>query len=64
MKKLANKNLERQRRHARIRTKVSGTSACPRLCVFRSNKHIHAQIRSVHVESVMRKRTIERHTIS
>ena len=44
MKKLANKNLERQRRHARIRTKVSGSAACPRLCVFRSNKHIQAQI--------------------
>ncbi len=44
MKKLTNKKLERQRRHARIRTKVSGTASCPRLCVFRSNKHIHAQI--------------------
>ena len=44
MKKLANKNAERQRRHARIRTKVSGTATCPRLCVFRSNKHIEAQI--------------------
>ena len=44
MKKLANKNAERQRRHARIRAKVSGTATCPRLCVFRSNKHIQAQI--------------------
>jgi len=44
MKKLANKNEQRQIRHARIRTKVSGTATCPRLCVFRSNKNIHCQI--------------------
>ena len=44
MKKLANKNEQRLVRHARIRTKVSGTATCPRLCVFRSNKNIHCQI--------------------
>ena len=38
------KNIERLRRHARIRTKVSGTASCPRLNVFRSNKHISCQI--------------------
>jgi len=38
------KNAERQRRHARIRTKVNGTASCPRLNVFRSNAHIHCQI--------------------
>ncbi len=38
------KNNERLRRHARIRTKVSGTASCPRLNVFRSNKHISCQI--------------------
>ncbi len=38
------KNSERLRRHARIRTKVSGTATCPRLNVFRSNKHISCQI--------------------
>ncbi len=38
------KNKERQRRHARVRTKISGTPECPRLNVFRSNAHIHAQI--------------------
>ncbi len=38
------KNEERLRRHARIRKKVNGTAACPRLCVFRSNAHIHCQI--------------------
>ena len=38
------KNISRVRRHARVRAKVSGTSACPRLCVYRSNKNIEAQI--------------------
>jgi large subunit ribosomal protein L18 len=33
-----------QRRHHRIRRRVSGTSERPRLCVFRSNNHIYAQI--------------------
>ena len=40
----ASKNKERERRHARIRKKVSGTASCPRLNVFRSNAHFHAQI--------------------
>ena len=34
----------RIRRHRRIRKKVTGTAARPRLAVFRSNKHIHAQL--------------------
>jgi len=38
------KNLNRQRRHARLRTKVSGTATCPRLSVYRSNAHIHCQV--------------------
>ena len=38
------KNAIRERKHARVRAKVSGTASCPRLCVFRSNKHIEAQI--------------------
>lgn len=38
------KNETRKRRHARVRAKVSGTSTCPRLNVFRSNSHIFAQI--------------------
>ena len=32
------------RRHARIRAKVNGTKGIPRLCVFRSNKYIYAQL--------------------
>ena len=34
----------RRRRHHRVRKKVTGTSARPRLAVFRSNKHITAQV--------------------
>ena len=37
-------NVARTRRHARVRKKISGTSECPRLNVFRSLKHIYAQI--------------------
>ena len=32
------------RRHRRVRKKVSGTSERPRLAVYRSNKHIYAQV--------------------
>ena len=38
------KNKSRQKRHLRIRNKISGTVTCPRLNVFRSTKHIYAQI--------------------
>ncbi len=34
----------RERKHKRVRAKISGTKDCPRLVVFRSNKHIEAQI--------------------
>jgi large subunit ribosomal protein L18 len=34
----------RVRRHVRTRTKVSGTAERPRLAVFRSNRHIYAQL--------------------
>jgi large subunit ribosomal protein L18 len=34
----------RVRRHRRIRKKVGGTAARPRLAVYRSNRHIHAQL--------------------
>lgn len=39
-----NRKLERERRHKRVRTKISGTAECPRLCVFRSNTNVYAQI--------------------
>lgn len=35
---------ERTRRHIRVRAKISGTAECPRLCVFRSNTNVYAQI--------------------
>ena len=35
---------ERQRRHARVRRKISGTTECPRLAVCRTNKNIIAQV--------------------
>ena len=38
------RTFERNRRHIRVRRKISGTPECPRLCVFRSNKGIYAQI--------------------
>ena len=44
MLKKISKNETRLRRHARVRTKVSGTPECPRLNVFRSNAHIHVQV--------------------
>ena len=39
-----NRKAERERRHIRVRRKVSGTPECPRLCVYRSNSNIYAQI--------------------
>ena len=39
-----NKNAMRLKRHVRVRGKISGTPACPRLNVFRSNANIYAQI--------------------
>lgn len=38
------KKFERERRHKRIRTKIKGTAECPRLCVYRSNNNIYAQV--------------------
>lgn len=38
------KNKARLKRHLRVRKKISGTKARPRLSVFRSAKHIYAQL--------------------
>ena len=38
------KNDARKVRHERVRNKIVGTSEVPRLCVFRSNTNIYAQI--------------------
>ena len=44
MIKKISRNEARKARHSRIRTKLSGTEAAPRLSVFRSNKQISVQI--------------------
>ena len=44
MVKKTDRKMERTRRHLRVRTKVSGTSERPRLCVFKSNSNITVQI--------------------
>ncbi|MFH0828617.1 MAG: 50S ribosomal protein L18 [Candidatus Kerfeldbacteria bacterium] len=36
--------IRRQRRHNRIRARVKGTAERPRLCVYRSLKHLTAQV--------------------
>lgn len=47
--KAESRNEARKRRHARVRKKVFGTASRPRLSVFRSHKHIYAQIIDDHV---------------
>lgn len=44
MVKKPDSNKAREARHRRVRAKISGTPECPRLNVFRSSKHIYAQI--------------------
>ena len=44
MSKINSKTEKRQRRHRRVRAKIQGTLAKPRLCVFRSNKAMYAQL--------------------
>lgn len=44
MVKKTDRKMERRRRHIRVRRKVSGTAERPRLCVYRSNANIYAQI--------------------
>ena len=39
-----NRKMERVRRHARVRTKISGTAERPRLCVYRSNTNLYVQV--------------------
>jgi len=44
MIKKKSRNSVRLKRHQRIRNKISGTSECPRLSVYRSNTNIYAQV--------------------
>ena len=39
-----NRKAQRDRRHARVRRKISGTAECPRLCVYRSNNNLFVQV--------------------
>lgn len=38
------KKQKRDRRHVKIRTRISGTATLPRLAIFRSNKYMYAQL--------------------
>jgi len=42
--RIKEKKIKRERRHKRVRAKISGTALRPRLAVFRSLKHIYAQL--------------------
>ena len=44
MIKKASRTEIREKKHRRQRNYISGTAQCPRLAVFRSNKHMYAQI--------------------
>ncbi|HEY3834521.1 MAG TPA: 50S ribosomal protein L18 [Acidimicrobiia bacterium] len=51
----------RERRHRRVRKKISGTPDRPRLAVFRSGRHIYAQaIDDVHGRTVASASTMEK----
>ena len=39
-----NKRQRRARRHSRVRAKIKGTASIPRVSIFRSNRHIFAQL--------------------
>ena len=39
-----NRKMERARRYARVRRKISGTAERPRLCVYRSNTNLYVQV--------------------
>lgn len=49
----------RQRRHKRLRQKVTGTAVRPRLCVNRTLKHIHVQV----IDDVARKTLVSVSTV-
>jgi len=44
MSDIKKKNQQRLKRHKKVRAKIFGTKERPRLCVFRSNKYIYAQL--------------------
>ena len=44
MVKKTDRKMERERRHLRVRRKISGTQDRPRLCVYRSNTNLYVQL--------------------
>ena len=44
MAKIKNRKIKKQMRHKRVRAKIKGMEKRPRLSVFKSNKHIYAQL--------------------
>ena len=44
MKTTSTKQVSRERRHNRVRSKIMGTSTRPRLAIYKSNRYLHAQI--------------------
>ena len=44
MIKKTDRKMERERRHIRVRRKISGTAERPRLCVYRSNSNLYVQM--------------------
>ena len=44
MVKKTDRKMERERRHLRVRRKISGTAERPRLCVYRSNTNLYVQV--------------------
>ena len=44
MIKLVNRKEQTRKRHKRVRTKITGTASSPRLALYRSIKHIYAQL--------------------
>ncbi len=54
------RRVARSKRQARVRKKVTGSVECPRLCVFRSSKHIYVQI----VEDVTGKTLVAASTVA
>ncbi len=44
MIKSTDRKMERERRHLRVRRKISGTAERPRLCIYRSNTNLYVQV--------------------
>ena len=61
MVKKTDRKFERARRHLRVRRKISGTADRPRLCVYRSNTNIYAQIiDDVHGNTLVQVSTLDK----